>query len=167
MGFTFCSNANKCMNYYCDKRLSQNAMTFIKHRGIHIDELPFTCIQERRIDVGTNYYLMINICEKCGKPETVHHIGKSSCGWKFVFNKQKGLEKFEDLPHFLTRGRIFDEYGREITIGDLLKKIEKLQENESSFGINKYVENINGYDFLSDEPCPKYSYDFNQENSKE
>lgn len=110
--------------------------------------------------MGTSYYLMINICEKCGRPEKAYRIGKASAGWKFLFTKQKGLEKFEDLPRFLSQGRIFDEYGREITIGELLKKIEAHQNQESSFGVNKDVENIDGYDFISDELCPKFSYDF-------
>ena len=108
--------------------------------------------------MGTSYYLMINICEKCGKPEKVYHIGKASVGWKFLFTKQKGLEKFEDIPLFLSRGKIFDEYGRKVTIGELLNKIEEHQDQESAFGINKDVENIDGYDFLLNEPYPKFSY---------
>lgn len=109
--------------------------------------------------MGTSYYLMVNICEKCKRPEKAYKIGKASCGWKFLFTKQKGLEKFEDLPLFLTQGRIFDEYGNEFTIGELLKVIEVHQDQESAFGIHKDIENIDGYDFMLNEPSPKYSYD--------
>ncbi len=42
--------------------------------------------------MGTNFYLHSGICECCGKADEIHHIGKSSMGWKFLFKSHKFIE---------------------------------------------------------------------------
>ena len=72
------------------------------------------------------------------------HIGKSSCGWKFLFNWNKGkyYDPLKDsINDFLESCRIVDEYGREITLEAFWDMIEKKQngmDNEEYY--KKYEE---------------------------
>lgn len=76
--------------------------------------------------MGTNYYWHKNVCEHCGRPEAVVHIGKSSLGWCFslhvypyqnydspVPNEDFVVESFEDWEKFFVEpnSAIIDEYG--------------------------------------------------------
>lgn len=91
--------------------------------------------------MGTNYYLQINSCPHCGKPDEERHIGKSSMGWKFLFKAEYGywssFGEFKDyLKEHKDRWKIFDEYHREHFEKDLLglierKQIEKTDEQHS------------------------------------
>ena len=71
--------------------------------------------------MGTNYYLHAGICDCCGR-YTEYHIGKSSMGWKFLFQAyafEEGIQPsiktnrdwraLTSLPNY----KIFDEYGEE------------------------------------------------------
>lgn len=44
--------------------------------------------------MGMNYYAHFNVCDKCGKPEHILHIGKSSHGWTFSF---RGYNEIDTL----------------------------------------------------------------------
>ncbi|NCA67055.1 MAG: hypothetical protein EOM87_03210 [Clostridia bacterium] len=33
--------------------------------------------------MGTNYYLHVNVCSHCNKPDEIMHPGKKSFGWAF------------------------------------------------------------------------------------
>lgn len=59
------------------------------------------------------------------------HIGKSSYGWKFLFNWNKG--KFysplkSSINDFLEQHRIVDEYGREIALEAFWDMVESKQD---------------------------------------
>ena len=81
--------------------------------------------------------------EKCGKI----HIGKSSCGWKFLFNWNKG--KYYNplktsINDFLEQHRVVDEYGREIALKAFWDMVESKQggmDNEEYY--KKYEEENN------------------------
>ena len=81
--------------------------------------------------------------EKCSKV----HIGKSSYGWKFLFNWNKG--KYYDplktsINDFLERHRVVDEYGEEIALEAFWDMVESKQDgmdNEEYY--KKYEEENN------------------------
>ena len=88
------------------------------------------------------------------------HIGKSSCGWKFLFHGYQDYELAWDKPHiginsiedwkaFLSNTEeygILNEYDEEISYDDFFNMVEEKQkeENEENF---RYCANINGYRF--------------------
>ena len=85
--------------------------------------------------MGTNYYQRRNICEHCDRYDE-KHIGKSSAGWQFSFQGYKDEAK----PHLHTilsfidwkkelqiSGKIFDEYGRELSIEEFIELVEGKQ----------------------------------------
>jgi hypothetical protein len=72
--------------------------------------------------MGTNFYLRIDPCERCGRSDVQLHIGKSSSGWCFALHviPEEGINCLEDWEQKWAKGKIFDEYGREISINDML-----------------------------------------------
>jgi hypothetical protein len=74
--------------------------------------------------MGTNYYLrtgkkITKTCD-CGFEHELDeelHIGKSSWGWKFALHiiPERGINELEDWEELFKTGKIFDEYGNEIT----------------------------------------------------
>lgn len=100
------------------------------------------------IKMGTNYYAVKK------KPRMVKiydeiHLGKSSAGWKFVFQEQEQYHNFEEFKDFILNNNewiIKDEYGKEISPKELLKLIEEKQKenNPDDFTWNK---NVGGYRF--------------------
>ena len=95
--------------------------------------------------MGTNYYLHYDICECCGR-HNEKHIGKSSAGWQFSFRGYRSPEyqppitSFEDWKKELQiEGKIFDEYGREISYEDFVALVEK-----------KRSETYNQYDYCKE-----------------
>jgi len=71
--------------------------------------------------MGCNYYWRLN-------PEDEPlHIGKSSGGWCFMLHviPEKGINSLDDWGKLLLQhdSQVTDEYGRTVTIGDLLKII--------------------------------------------
>lgn len=77
--------------------------------------------------MGTNYYLHLNCCEHCGRPEWKAHIGKQSAGWRFSFraygedcwaSPPEGREDLKDFDAWQRlilspASKVFDEYGDE------------------------------------------------------
>ena len=99
--------------------------------------------------MGTNYYAVKK------KPRIVKvyddfHIGKSSIGWKFVFQKQpEYYNNFEEFKNFILNNdewEIKDEYGRKIKPQELLDFIEEKQK-ENNVDDFTYNENIDSYRF--------------------
>ena len=45
--------------------------------------------------MGTNYYLYYNVCECCGRQDSIH-IGKSSCGWRFLFHWHPNIRNVKE-----------------------------------------------------------------------
>jgi hypothetical protein len=83
--------------------------------------------------MGTNYYHRTNICECCNRYDETH-IGKSSGGWTFSF---QGFKKaYEDdeteevlsyadwLNRLQSGGKIFDEYGDEVSLDEFMALVE-------------------------------------------
>lgn len=96
--------------------------------------------------MGTNYELYYNKCKCCGRTDSLH-IGKSSVGWKFLF--QKIPEKAENIAQWkeLTKiGEIVDEYGRTLSYDDFWQLVENKQKEKYQQG-----EWIDGYDFCEGE----------------
>lgn len=94
--------------------------------------------------MGTNYYAIPKVSE-CDKKEIIEeinkgrwdnvrrmmpkvvHLGKSSGGWKFMFNHNNWnyFEKsFESMKYFIDNSEIEDEYGNKITPEDFWKLVE-------------------------------------------
>ena len=111
--------------------------------------------------MGTNYYAVRN------RPtiEEPIHIGKSSFGWKFLFQTQNN--NWNDPPVvWNTYGQvrdwlkkytvesteyvIIDEYDKIITYDDFLKLVKNKQDNENPDNFT-YCGNVNGYRFKDNE----------------
>lgn len=86
------------------------------------------------------------------------HIGKSSCGWKFLFQGYENAEgifdeeiyisSVEDWKEYLKNPKIIilDEYDQEISYEDFFNLVEAKQKDENKENF-KYNANINGYRF--------------------
>lgn len=105
--------------------------------------------------MGTNYYAIKR------KPKIVKykyyeriHIGKSSAGWKFVFQDNDKFHSYDEFKQWLENSKndymLRDEYGNEINAEDLLKLIEEKQK-ESNTDDFRYDKNVNGYRFSEGE----------------
>jgi len=85
--------------------------------------------------VGTNYFLRLNECPGCGRYDELH-IGKLSGGWEFGFQGYDvedippiifhggHIRSWADWKDALSRGRIFDEYGREVSEEKFVQIVE-------------------------------------------
>jgi hypothetical protein len=75
--------------------------------------------------MGTNYYLRIEPCKHCGRSDEELHIGKSSAGWCFSLHviPENNINTLYDWIEKFPTGKIFDEYGVEISIGNMLDTI--------------------------------------------
>lgn len=61
--------------------------------------------------MGTNFYIR-DICSHCNRYDE-EHIGKSSAGWKFIFQASKHENPEEWFTHLeANKDNIYDEYGR-------------------------------------------------------
>ena len=68
--------------------------------------------------MGTNYYWREREpCPTCGREYEDVHIGKSSAGWCFALHvyPDQGINDLPDWLGRLDKGRIVDEYGREVS----------------------------------------------------
>jgi hypothetical protein len=74
--------------------------------------------------MGTNYYAHLDVCKTCGSSEEVVHLGKSSAGWRFLFNFHAGryYKDYPELLNFLDSevDIIKTEYGEEVEINTFL-----------------------------------------------
>ena len=78
--------------------------------------------------MGTNYYWRETeneYCGECGRPMPWLHIGKSSAGWNFSLriHPNEGINNLENWKERWEKGSIWDEYGREVTVEDMLETI--------------------------------------------
>ena len=92
--------------------------------------------------MGTNYYIK----KKNGGYKDIIHIGKSSAGWKFLFQSVPDYENYFDktsldtfdawktfLEKYVGYGKlekkavILDEYDREISLKEFLDMVDKKQ----------------------------------------
>src|SRR5690348_2560358 len=87
--------------------------------------------------VGTNYYVHTptckDACEHCSASEQLH-LGKSSIGWRFLFQADPEWPREQAYSLWLERaksGEIRDEYGDAITLDDLLAFVARKQGDRS------------------------------------
>ena len=118
-------------------------------------------VTERGQTMGTNYYAVKT------KPtlEAPIHIGKSSYGWKFLFQEQN--EKWVDPPvvwstykqvcewlqeHVVERQEfvILDEYSEIISYDSFIDLVAEKQKTKNPDDF-KYSKNIDGYRFTDSE----------------
>lgn len=102
--------------------------------------------------MGTNYYIrepIKGVCEYCGGTNGYEelHIGKSSGGWKFLFNPQ--MNSFKDVQTILEKSpdKIFDEYGRKIRLYNFYKLVEIKQSFKKRPNDWEYYTDEDGYEF--------------------
>lgn len=102
--------------------------------------------------MSTNFYVETNEtcvanCPTCGHEigtERVSlHLGKSSCGWPFLFKMYDGdtLENaYENWLKRLSLGQIVDEYGKPHTIEELLARIDECAKVTATRTVTVYAE---------------------------
>jgi hypothetical protein len=108
--------------------------------------------------MGTNYYAIQN---KVSLHNRVIHIGKSSAGWKFLFQGYQhygnpdgymyddlNINSVDDWKKFLDTDEyvILDEYDKQISYDDFFKLVEEKQSEENPDNFSDCA-NINGYRF--------------------
>jgi len=97
--------------------------------------------------MGTNYYHRIDICEHCDRYDE-RHIGKSSAGWQFNFWGDDNIKSFKDWKEVLKLGgKIFDEYGTELSFKDFIYLVE-FKQNQPKNHYDYCTEQ--GYDMRND-----------------
>jgi hypothetical protein len=71
------------------------------------------------------------------------HIGKSSCGWKFLFNHNNWTyyKDMDELKAFIKSGRLVDEYGKELNQEEFWEFVEEKQKDPNSIDGKGYYEN--------------------------
>lgn len=104
--------------------------------------------------MGTNYYAMKK--EKPYQGMSIH-LGKSSCGWLFLFREHDDIKSFPQFKSWLeshvATGEyvLMNEYGEEISVSDLLDLIETKQNDKYCRGNPDNFENcrnVDGYRFV-------------------
>lgn len=108
--------------------------------------------------MGTNYYA---IQKKPSLHSSVIHIGKSSAGWKFLFQGYQGLSNplgymyddininsIDDWKSFLKNDEyvILDEYDDQISYDDFFSLVEDKQSTDNPDNFSDCA-NIGGYRF--------------------
>ena len=96
------------------------------------------------------------------------HIGKSSCGWQFLFNlgirkhiRGQSLKR-EDIDEWLRSGIIFDEYDDEISVDSFWKLVDCKKDNmdydeyykkypDPSYFCRGHDQHLDGLRFTKDE----------------
>jgi hypothetical protein len=76
--------------------------------------------------MGTNYYVVKNKCECCGRLDHEYHIGKSSHGWAFTFQGYiwVKLTSWQAWKKFLETQEIVDEYGDVVPYDEFVNMVE-------------------------------------------
>ena len=104
-------------------------------------------------------YVAEKLSDACEREIKVIHIGKSSCGWKFLFNHNN--ENYYSktrlgIEMFLLECTIYDEYGDEITSEEFWKTVDSKKDGMDDKEYNEkhpeYRAFIGGalHDFYSD-----------------
>ncbi len=101
--------------------------------------------------MGTNYYIKTKKCPTCGhKPEGLH-IGKSSAGWKFLFQLYRDFySNIETLKKFLKGKQIENEYDEPISKKQFWKMVEYKQKITDPVS-EQDIMKIDGYSFYDRE----------------
>ncbi|MCK5281841.1 MAG: hypothetical protein KAK00_00365 [Nanoarchaeota archaeon] len=83
--------------------------------------------------MGTNYYTKTDEGEEL-------HIGKSSFGWTFSFHATDEIRSYEHWLKYLKDRKIYDEYGKDISLKDFNKLVEAKKSNK----LNHALECMDG-----------------------
>lgn len=111
--------------------------------------------------MGTNYYIIKDVCPHCGRGGDRLHIGKSSYGWHFSLHviPEEGLTSLVDWKKYFMdhpKDQIRDEYGQNITAEEMMKIITErswtgkgefrtfywYQQNHAEPGLNGLVRHM-------------------------
>ena len=102
--------------------------------------------------MGCNYYIYDKSkkCKCCGRGEEEIHIGKSSGGWKFLFNYNGGkyYADVDGLKKFLKNKTIYSEDNERVSKKIFWEMVEEKQKEEKHHYADGYVFRLDGYDFL-------------------
>jgi hypothetical protein len=76
--------------------------------------------------MGTNYYVVENVCECCNRYDEKFHIGKHSYGWAFIFQgyKYDGLTTWQKWKEYLKGQIIRNEYGENVPYEEFVELVE-------------------------------------------
>ena len=113
--------------------------------------------------MGTNYYAVRN------RPTTSEpiHIGKSSIGWKFLFQSHNDTwdeppvvwNAYDQVYEWLYKHTvesdefvIMDEYDRIVSFDEFISWVENKQKENNPDDFT-YAKNVNGYRFTDNEFC--------------
>ena len=119
--------------------------------------------------MGTNYYVHTpaceNACDHCAASEQLH-LGKSSAGWRFLHQADSDWPREQAHSLWLARaqsGEIRDEYGRAVTLDELLAKIQAKQGDCSHTADDPEMRRVHGvalYESLraSDFECDGFDF---------
>lgn len=96
--------------------------------------------------MGTNYYLLKSKhCEHCGHThEDRKHLGKSSVGWKFLFQADAVTNFLEvtQIPIKYPDYKIIDEYDREMTHIEFLEMVMRKQIKAPAYDTESYYRDV-------------------------
>lgn len=102
--------------------------------------------------MGTNYYVKLDVCKSCGRPIDTIHLGKSSAGWKFMFQCNNNFYKdIKSLKEWLKSKVIENEYGEKISKKDFWNMVKIKQKEKAAGGTEHGLIIIDGYDFYDRE----------------
>lgn len=119
--------------------------------------------------MSTNYYHRFNECEHCGRYDE-KHIGKNSGGWQFSFRAYVDgdgnviVGSWADWQNVLKAGRIFDEYGKEVSLDWFVALVEESRGKQNHYD---YVKNAPQYqeagmNYLRDDYKDSDGWDFSR-----
>lgn len=108
--------------------------------------------------MSTNYYAVL---KEPNREEPIH-LGKSSCGWLFLFHETPYFKNYDEFKSWLQinvnddNGKyvIIDEYNNTVTYDELIEYIDEKQND--TFNIDNpdnfsNCKNVNGYRFCNEE----------------
>ncbi|MFH9072705.1 hypothetical protein [Streptomyces alboflavus] len=119
--------------------------------------------------MGTNYFVRTppcaDACAHCSASEELH-LGKSSAGWRFLFQAGQDWPREKAYSLWVERaksGVINDEYGRTVTLDELLALVEAKQGGRSHTAYDPEARRVHGaalYDSLraSDFECEGFDF---------
>jgi len=99
--------------------------------------------------MGMNYYVKLDECKHCGRFEEIH-LGKASCGWKFLFqlNGKKYYSSIDELKEWLKGKEIINEDDELVSHEEFWGVVAKKQlELLSHQYYDTGYEVIDGYEF--------------------
>ena len=107
--------------------------------------------------MGTNYYVIKDHCQCCGRSDREYHIGKSSNGWAFSFQgyRWNKLDSWKAWKEFLKDKLIHDEYGDSIDYEHFCNMVE-------TYKSPSFVRQDGHKNLLHNDECKRTGY-YNKE----